>query len=226
MKVQKLVPIVVVATVASLSASALRGQNLSVFGMGSISSLYNNQNFLEHSIPYDSSYKTGGGVTFGAEFGLNRILGVEGSYSRVRNNLSLANLGVSPAAQTGYGIHNQRISGDLVAHAPMSLLGPKPYLAGGLEFDHFAEAGTASNVFAGFLNAPFGAANKVGVNYGGGVDWGFLPHVALRVDVRDHLTSSPTFGFPSSSSIGPYFPISGAAHNVEYSAGIVLRLGK
>lgn len=168
--------------------------------------------------PVESNYKTGGGFTLGAELRLNRILGVEGSYSRVRNNLTLTNLGVSPAVESGYGMHDQRLSADLVAHAPISFLGLKPYLAGGPEYDHFSQAGPSSNIFSGFTNTPLGAANKLGLNYGGGLDWRFLPFIALRLDVRDHVTTTPTYGFPSSSNTGPYFPVSGAAHDLEYSA--------
>ena len=86
--------------------------------------------------------------------------------------------------------------------------------------------GPSSDIFSGFVNVALGAANKVGVNYGGGVDMKLLPYLNLRLDVRDHLTSTPTYGLPSSSGTGPYFPVSGAAHDLEYSAGIVLHFKK
>jgi len=225
-KIRKLLQGLVAVSALCVGATSLHAQGISVFAMGSVSSLYNGKSYLEHSVPYESNYKTGGGITLGAEWRLNRILGVEGAYSRVRNNLTLTNVGASPAVESGYGIHDQRFSADLVAHAPTSFLGLKPYLAGGPEYDHFSQAGTSSNIFSGFTNAPLGAANKLGLNYGGGLDWGFLPHIALRVDVRDHVTTTPTYGFPSSSNTGPYFPVSGAAHDLEYSAGIVVRVGK
>ncbi|MGD0221594.1 MAG: hypothetical protein ABSF71_04600 [Terriglobia bacterium] len=130
------------------------------------------------------------------------------------------------SVESEHGVRNQRFSGDLVAHAPKSFAGLKPYLAGGLEYDHFSQPGSSSDIFNGFSNVTLGAANKIGVNYGGGVDMKLLPHVALRVDVRDHLMTSPTYGLPSSSSIGPFYPISGVAHDLEYSAGLVIHLGK
>ncbi len=67
----------------------------------------------------------------------------------------------------------------------------------------------------------------VGFNYGGGLEKKLMYRVRLRFDVRDHVTASPTYGLPSSSSSsGPIFPISRAAHDLEYSAGLVFHLGK
>jgi opacity protein-like surface antigen len=226
MKVARPLPIVVAVVALCASATALNAEDFSVFAMGSISSLFDKGYYNEYTTPYGSTYKTGGGITFGAEVPLGKILGVEGSYSKVRNNLVLTNYGVSTPEEFGYGIHNQRLSGDLVAHAPRSLLGFKPYLAAGLEYDRFSPTGPSPNVFNGFVNVSLGNANKVGVNYGGGVDMSLLPHINLRVDVRDHLTGTPTYGLPPSSGVGAYFPVSGAAHDLQYSAGIVVHLGK
>lgn len=224
MKNRRLVQSLAVVITLCASASALHAQGLSVFAMGSASSLFDKRDYAVNATPFSSSYKTGGGVTLGAEFSLNRIVGVEGSYSNVRNNLAVTNS--STSAESGYGVHDQRFSGDLVAHAPKALFGLKPYLAGGIEYDHFSQPGSSSNIFDGFSDVTLSAANKVGINYGGGVDMKLLPFISLRVDVRDHVMTSPTYGLPSSSSIGPFYPISGIAHDLEYSAGIVFHVGK
>jgi len=221
MKVRAILPAVVAATVFSTSARMLHAQGLSVFAMGTVSSLYAKNLYSEFGTDFQSSYKVGGGLTLGAEFRMNRILGVEGSYTVSRNNLAVTN--TTNSSEQGYGIHNQRFAADAVAHAPISFLRLKPYLAAGVEFDHFSAP--SSTTFSGLPNVTFGAANKVGVNYGGGVDWGFLPHIALRIDVRDHLTGIPTYGFPSSAATRAYFPVSGLANNLEYSAGIVFHVG-
>jgi len=226
MKVRKPLQVLVAIFALGASATALNAEDFSVFAMGSISSLLDKGYYNEYTTPYGSTYKTGGGITFGAEYPLGKILGVEGSYSRVRDNLVLTNYGLSTPQETGYGIHNQRFSGDLVAHAPRSFFGFKPYLAAGLEYDRFSPVGPPSDTFSGFVNVSLGAANKVGVNYGGGVDRKLLPYLNLRIDVRDHLTSTPTYGLPSSSGVGAYFPVSGAAHDLDYSAGIVFHFGK
>jgi opacity protein-like surface antigen len=228
MKFHKVLQGLVVITAFSMGATALYAQEYSVFAMGSISSLLDKRYYSEHTIPYGSSYKTGGDFTLGAEAPLkkSKILGVEGSYSRVRNNLAITDYGLSTPSETGYGIHDQRLSGDLVAHAPRYFLGLKPYLVAGLEYDRFSPTYPRSNIFNGFVNAALGSANKAGISYGGGLDMKLLPYLNLRLDVRDHLTSTPTYGLPSSSSNGPYYPISGPAHDVEYSAGIALHFGK
>jgi opacity protein-like surface antigen len=224
MKAGRLLHVLVVVVALGAGATALNAEDFSVFVMGSVSSLFDKGSYNEYTTPYGSAYKTGGGITFGAEVPLGKILGVEGSYSKVRNNLAITDFGLSTPRESGYGIHDQRFSGDLVAHAPRSFLGFKPYLAAGLEYGRFSPVGPPSDIFSGFVNVSLGAANKVGINYGGGVDMKLLPHLNLRIDVRDHLTSTPTYGLPSSSSTGPYFPVSGAAHDLEYSAGIVVHL--
>ncbi len=226
MTVGKFLQALVVVVALGASATASGAEDYSVFFMGTVSSLFDKGYYNEYTTPYGSSYKTGGGITFGAEVPLGKILGVEGSYSKVRNNLAITDYGLSTPLESGYGIHDQRVSGDLVAHAPRSFFGFKPYLAAGLEYDRFSPVGPSSDIFSGFVNVSLGAANKVGINYGGGVDMKLLPYVNLRIDVRDHLTSTPTYGLPSSSSTGPYFPVSGSAHDLEYSAGIVLHFGK
>ena len=88
MKVGKLLQALVVVVALGASATALYAQDYSVFFMGTISSLFDKNYYNEYTTPYGSSYKTGGGITFGAEVPLGKILGVEGSYSKVRNNLA------------------------------------------------------------------------------------------------------------------------------------------
>jgi len=223
-KTRKLMQGLAVITTLCASASALHAQGLSVFAMGSVSSLFDKRDYGISAASFSSAYKTGGGVTLGAEFSLNRIVGAEGSYSNVRNNLAVTDS--STSAEFGYGVHDQRFSGDLLAHAPKAFFGLKPYFAGGLEYDHFSQPGSSSSIFNGFSGVTLGAANKIGVNYGGGVDMKLLPFISLRVDVRDHVMTSPTYGLPSKSSVGPFYPIGGIAHDLEYSAGLVFHVGK
>jgi hypothetical protein len=67
-----------------------------------------------------------------------------------------------------------------------------------------------------------------GFNAGAGLDYKVARKVDLRLDVRDHMFSSPTYGLPSTPGAfsTAYFPISGSAHNIEYSLGLVYRFGK
>ena len=49
--------------------------------------------------------------------------------------------------------------------------------------------------------------------------------LALRLDVRDHVTGTPRFGLPQDLISGAIFPISGSAHSVEIAAGFTLHFG-
>jgi opacity protein-like surface antigen len=230
MMTRRLTKALAVAAVLFISASALQAQDFNVFVMGGGSSLFNAHNFDVKSGPFGSTYSTGGQFTAGIQAPLVSILSLEGAYGWGQNNLRLTNFGTN--IETGYGIHNQRVSGDLVLHSPLSLLGLKPYLDGGLEYDRFSPYGSANASFPNFSQVVttngspvLSPDNKLGFNYGGGLEWKLLPVVGLRLDVRDHVTGTPTFGLPAQSNSGPFFPVKGAAHDLEYSAGIVLHFG-
>ena len=172
---------------------------------------------------FRSNYASGGRLIFGGELSLNRILGFEGSYAAGHNNLDLTNLGESRTL--GYGVRTQRLSANLLGHSPVALLGLRPYVTAGLEYDHLGPSSRAKTLaftqgFAGQL-VTLGASNQVGFNYGGGAEWSFLPDLALRLDVRDHVTGTPTYGLSHAR-----FPVSGAAHNVELAAGLSFHFGK
>lgn len=65
------------------------------------------------------------------------------------------------------------------------------------------------------------AENKAALAFGGGIDFKTgLPLLGFRAEVRDFLTGSPDFGFPSS-----VFTINGGFnhHNVLAGGGLVLR---
>jgi hypothetical protein len=82
--------------------------------------------------------------------------------------------------------------------------------------------------FAGTPDVTLTADNKFGFNYGGGIEWKMARILGLRFDVRDHLTGSPHFGLASMATATEpaVFPVSGIAHGLEYSAGLVFHLGK
>ncbi len=96
------------------------------------------QHYTDPLGQFESAYKTGGGFTFGTEIPVSKILGVEAAYGLVRNNLAVTDYTLSPPAESAYGVRGQRISGDLVGHAPIFFLGFKPYLAAGVEYDRYS----------------------------------------------------------------------------------------
>jgi Outer membrane protein beta-barrel domain len=214
--------LLVVALICALSSS-VRAEEFRAFVMGTGSFLENERFFTNANQRYRSNYASGGKIIFGGEFPLSSIVGVEGSYAYGRNNLRVTNLGIPQTV--GFGIRTQRISANLVGHSPVSLLGVRPYATGGLEIDHFGPTSQAKTIaftqgIAGQV-VTLGAANKLGVNFGGGLEWSFFPLLAARLDLRDHITGTPTYGLS-----GARLPISGAAHNVEFSLGLVVHVGK
>ncbi len=220
---RKPTPLLSVLAVLCFSCLA-HAQGIRVFVEGSGSYLQNEQFFTTiFGDRFRSNYVTGGKVTGGGEFSLGKILGVEGAYGYGRNNLRTTNLSASETFN--YGIRTQRVSGNLVVHSPISFLRVRPYATSGLEYDHFGPTSQAKTLaftqgFADQLVA-LGASNQVGFNYGGGVEWDLLPALALRLDFRDHFTGTPTYGLSSSQ-----FPITGSAHDLEFSAGVTFHIGK
>jgi Outer membrane protein beta-barrel domain len=219
----KLTKLLSVIAILFFSASLAHGQEFRAFVVGTGSFLENERFFTKANQPFRSNYASGGKIIFGGEYPLSNIFGAEGSYGYGRNNLRVASLG--PSQTLGYGVRSQRVSANLVGHSPVSLLGVRPYATGGFEFDHFGPTSQARTVaftqgFAGQV-VTLGSANKLGVNFGGGVEWSSFPTLALRLDLRDHLTGTPTYGLS-----GGRFPISGAAHDVEFSVGLVFHMGK
>ena len=211
-----------------------RAQGVRVFAEGS-GSFFLDQKFFSETVvipmtglarqdQFRSDYASGGKLTFGTEFTNWKIFGVEAAYGYGTNNLRLSDLSAIPSTTRGYGVRAQRFSGNLVLHSPVAVLKVRPYATAGLEFDRFnptAQAKSAAYT-QGFADqtVTLGASNKLGFNYGGGAEWGFFPKLALRIDFRDHVTGTPTYGLSSHQ-----YGISGASHNPELSAGLVLHLG-
>jgi len=214
-----------------VSAIAARAQDDKFFIMGGASSIYNKQSFTELYIPYNSTYAMGGRGIAGIEVPVrnSKMFGLEGSVGFGEDNLKLTDDDTNPVTTKGYGLRNMRASGDLVVRSPITYWGIYPYAVAGVEYDYFSPSGAATSLattqgFAFEPTAKLGSQSAIGVNVGGGLDWKATAFVDLRLDIRDHLTTSPTFGLPTSqpSTTGlAWFPVSGNAHNIEVSLGIV-----
>jgi opacity protein-like surface antigen len=211
------------ATFALVATSAARAQGVRVFVMGGGSFLQDERFFTSVGDRFRSNYAPGGKITVGCEFSLAPVFGFEGSYGYGRNNLRVTDLASSQTL--AYGVRTQRLSANLVVHSPIPVLGARPYGTVGLEYDHLGPTSQAKTLAftQGFADqlVTLGANNQVGFNYGAGVEWSFFPTLALRLDLRDHVTGTPTYGLSSAR-----FPVSGAAHGVELSAGLTFHLGK
>jgi len=230
----RLIQILCLVVGLCIVSSPTHAQGVRIFAEGS-GSFFLDQKFFSETVvipqtglarldQFRSDYAPGGKVTLGTEFTNWKIFGVEAAYGYGTNNLRMTDLSTIPSTTQGYGVKGQRFSGNLVLHSPVAVLKVRPYATAGLEFDRFnpttqAKSAAFTQGFAG-QTVTLGASNKLGFNYGGGAEWGFFPKLALRIDFRDHVTGSPTYGLSSHT-----YGISGASHNPELSAGLVLHLG-
>jgi hypothetical protein len=235
MTMKKFVQGSIVTVALCLITTAGCAQNNTFFLMGGVSSLFDKRSFTEGNTPYNSTFATGGKVIVGIEVPLkkSKIFSFEGSYGIGLDNLELTYFNTSPVSERGYDMRNQRLSGDLVVHPPRGCRGARPYLVLGPEYDRFSPTGAATSLgttagFAYAAVAKLAPQNSAGVNFGGGIDYRMSSNVGVRIDVRDHITNSPTLGLPyaPTATSAAFFPVSGYAHNIEYCIGIVYNFEK
>ena len=213
-----------------LFARPASAQGVRIFATASGSYLFNERTFAIGGDTFLSNYAAGGKFTFGGEYMRSKVLGIELAYSVGRNNLRITDLNNVPLEEFGFGTRLQRVNTNLVIHSPVAIGSLRPYITGGVEFTRYsptdaAQALALSGEFAG-QTAVIEGSNKFGFNFGGGVEWSVIPVVSVRADVRNHTTGVPTYGLPASSSTGAFFPVSGSAHNLEFSLGLSLHFGK
>jgi hypothetical protein len=212
------------AMLMAVNSAALRAQDYRAFLTVGSSSIFNKYSFIEYNNAYHSDYSLGPQVTIGGEAPVTALLGVELALGVGRNNLQVANS--NAGTQMSYGVDKERLSGNLVVHVPGTFLHGKPYLLLGPEFTRLAPYGAAASSTStpGFLNDPFvylRVTGKMGFNFGGGVELKVRPKLGLRLDVRDHIFTAPSYGLPSIATTGAYFPVQGSINNVEVSVGLV-----
>ena len=238
MTAKKFVQGLIVTMALCLSTTTGRAQGYRFFLMGGDSVFSDHRFFGEGpvgSLSYGSRFASGGKAIVGIEAPFYKIFGIEGSYGIGNNDLEITNYWTYPPAPpvTGYGVRVNRISADIVGHVPGAWRGIHAYGVVGLEYDIFSPTSSAQTLAKtqGFAFAPSATLSSQalpGFNFGGGVDYKLTAKVDLRLDVRDHLLGSPTFGLPQAPSTvsAAYFPVSGSAHDLEYSIGLVYRFGK
>jgi opacity protein-like surface antigen len=221
--VRKTLTSIALALVMGASTAILQAQGIDVFLQGGGSALFDKNYPTTTPGPLGTTYAPGGQFSAGAEARLGSIFGLEGAYWWGQNNLRVTQLGTSSGLQATYGIRHQQVSGDVLLHVPFPII--KPYVAGGIEYVRFSPYGHATLSLPGFTTSftssggpLLSPSNKFGFNYGAGIEFKVLPIVGIRVDARDFVTGSPSFGLP-----GNY---SARANDFEYSAGIVLHFGK
>ena len=227
--------LIVIAALYLIAASG-RAQENRFFLIGGSSAVSDTRSFEEGYIPYSSNFATGGRGILGFEHPLrkSKMFGIEVSGGFGQNNLRLTNLNTNPVTVTSYGLRNYRVSGDLVVHTPTGYRGIRPYGVVGAEYDDFSPTSAATTLatkigFSFEPTAKLTSQSTGGVNFGGGLDWSGASRLGLRLDVRYHSVTAPTFGLPTSqpTTTGlPWFPNTGSAHYLEYSIGIVYHFGR
>jgi hypothetical protein len=234
MSVKRFLQGLIVSVAFCLIATVGKAQTSLVYVTGGGNSLKDARSFEEAFIPYNTSFANGGGGNVGLELPIKRstIFGVEFSYGLSQNNLELTNENTNPVTTTSYGLRDNRFSADIVLHSPSTFRNIRPYFVAGAEYDLFSptSAATALANKVGFAYAPvakLSSQGAPGVNVGGGLDYQLGEKWGVRIDVRYHVTSSPTLGLPYgiTPSSNAYFPISGDANSLQYSIGIVYHFG-
>jgi len=234
MSVKRFLQGLIVSVALCLIATVGKAQNSLLYVTGGGSDIRGIHDFEEAFIPYQSTFAKGGGGNLGIELPLKKsnIFGVEFSYGFSQNNLELTNENTNPVTETSYGLRDSRFSGDIVVHSPSTFRSIRPYFVVGAEYDRFSPTSAAVSLGnrVGFAYAPVAkltSQGNGGVNFGGGLDYQVTEKWGVRIDVRDHITSSPTLGLPYgiTPSSNAYYPVSGDAHSIQYSIGIVYHFG-
>jgi opacity protein-like surface antigen len=234
MTAKKLVQGLILTAALCLSTTSVRAQGYRFFIMGADSVFTDKRSITEGYLPYVTAYAGGGKVIAGFEaLSFYKIFGIEGSYGVGQNNLEITNRNYATPQVTAYGVRNSRFSGDIVGHVPGIWRGIRVYGVVGLEYDVFSPTSAAQTLaknkgFAFAPSATLSSQGKAGFNVGAGIDYNLASRVDLRIDARDHMFGSPTYGLPQSAATtyAPFFPVGGPAHDIEYSIGLVYRFGK
>jgi opacity protein-like surface antigen len=202
-----------------------------VYVLGGGSTFVDAEYFLSADHLYHSRFELGPKFNIGVAVPYGKLLSIEMGYSAGTNNLVITDTNVFPHVGRTYPVRDYIGNLSAVFHAPFSFKHVVPYAAAGAEYDKFSPTPAAITLaknqgFGPVSTATINGNNKVGINLGGGLDRKIMKRLTLRVDVRDHITSSPAFGLPPFSDSGAAFPVSRRAHNIQYTAGIVFHLGK
>jgi len=231
MTATKVVRGLIVTAALCLTTTSVRAQGYRVFVMGADSALTDKRSFGEgpnNVIPYGSRYAGGGKGIAGVEVPVYKIFSVEGSYGYGPSNLEISSFIYNPTLVRAYSVRNSRFSADILGHAPAPWKGIRAYGVIGLEYDRFSPTSAAQTLaktegFAFAATAALTSQGKSGFNVGAGIDYEMASRVDLRIDVRDHLFGSPTYGLPqtAATATSAFFPVGGPAHDIEYSLGIV-----
>ncbi len=148
-----------------------------------------------------------GGLLVSYRYHFNRWLAADASYGYDRNTQQSA----SSTGRRNLESNLHQATGTLVVTVPHSILKVNPYVlagAGALVFDPTGKGG-------GFVPGAQYQARAAFV-YGGGVDYNFTKHFAVRAEYRGFVYERPDFDLQALHS-------GSTTHTAQPSAGIVFR---
>jgi len=222
-----------------LATSAAQGRDIfhaaqaDVFILAGGSTFVDAHYFTSGDHLFHSRFDLGPKFMLGVEVPRGKLLSIETAYAYGPNNLIVTDTNIFPHQGREYPVRTYSGSLSAVVHAPKFVFHIRPYAEGGVEYDRFSPTPTAITVaqnqgFGSVSTALITHNDKFGVNAGVGLDRRVWKRLSFRIDLRDHITSSPAFGLPPrpTSDSAASFPVSGRAHNIEYTAGLVLHIGK
>jgi opacity protein-like surface antigen len=225
--------VLLLSTGAAQARDLFQNMQLDVFVLGGGSTLVDAQNWQAAGVQYHSRLDHGTKFTVGVDVPYGKLLSIETAFSYGPNNLIVTNENVFPHVGVLYQANNYLGSMSGVVHAPWTLFHLRPYAEGGVEYDRFSPTPAAIALaykqgFASVSTAIMNHNDKFGCNLGVGLDRKIMKRLTFRIDLRDHITGSPAFGIPPRPNVNSIaaFPVSGRANNIEYTAGIVIHLGK
>ncbi len=224
------------AATGAQARDLFKNAKIDIFALAGGSTIIGAQYFDSASRLYHTRYDPDWKINFGADIPYNNLLSFETGITYGPNNLVLTNTNIFPhtvssGSVTTYPVNVYQGNLSAVVHAPLTFRKFKPYALVGVEYDRFAPTQQAIQTA---LNSGWASTNvalinhndKFGFNAGIGVDRKLTKRLSLRIDIRDHVTSTPRFGLPNSYNPGATYPVQGRVHDLVYSGGFVYHLGK
>ncbi len=209
-----------VGTVALASATACAQTDLALNVYGAFNGTTNGNNTIQ-------SPSNAAGALLEVRHISKPWFGYEGTYAYNRANQKYSFSAVPGACPTPPGncgtvsgaisANAHEVTGDYLASLKLANLRPFALVGGGLLLDVPSSGQTYCGSLSNCSSVPTSTTTKPVFVYGGGLDWGLLPHIGLRLQYRGNLYKAP--------DLTNLFTSTGAfTHTAEPMIGIYFRL--
>jgi outer membrane immunogenic protein len=126
----------------------------------------------------------GGGFQVNYRYRFNRLFSAEADYARARDTQIYDGGGLG-RIQTNINA----LTANFVVSVPIHPFGIRPYAFGGAGKILFRPTNQGLDVVPGQVSQ-----NPFVIDYGGGLDYGFFPHLSVRGEYRGYIVNAPNFG--------------------------------